>query len=254
MKLSLSFYMRTYSLFSILFFIFGALAVVIGGPTLIAGYEWNDPAIFNIVRAFRIVVIAFFGTGFVISSLLFLVSRRRGFIAYKRIIDRLSSEGTMNFNLNISFPEKDEFGNLGKWLNKFIAQIKDFDKIKVERLRASQQKITALSEVVEKGIIIVSNENRITYANHHFAKLFNIGDKTVIGLPINKVLQNEVLEAALEEVKEKPKNQVLDDLKMKSGEIMYKTKVSLVPIISSEVSLLETMIIFDYISKKVLNI
>jgi PAS domain-containing protein len=241
-------------MFSVLFFIFGGLAVVIGGPPLIAGYEWSNPAILNIVLAFRIIVIAFFGAGFVISSLLFLVARRRGFIAYKRIIDRLSSEGTMNFNLNVTFPEKDEFGNLGRYLNKFITQMRSFDRIKVERLRASQQKIIALSETVEKGLLIVSNENKITYANSQFVKLFNIGEKTVVGLPLSKVIQNEELDTVLEEVKEKPKNRVMEDVKMKAGEVMYKTKATVIPIISSEVSLMETMIIFDYISKKMLNI
>ena len=254
MKLSFIFYTKTYSMFSVLFFIFGGLAIVIGGPPLIAGYEWSDPAIINIVLVYRIAVIAFFGAGFVISSLLFLVSRRRGFIAYKRIIDRLSSEGTMNFNLNISFPERDEFGDLGKYLNKFIAQMRAFDRIKVERLRSSQQKIAALSEAVEKGLLIVSNENKITYANSQFIKLFNIGEKTVAGLPLSKVIQNEVLDQVLEEVKEKPKDRILNDLRMKAGEVMYKTKVSVIPIIDSEVSLIETMVIFDYISKKVLNI
>jgi PAS domain-containing protein len=254
MKINLTFYTKMYSMFSVLFFIFGGLAIGIGGPPLIAGYEYSNPSIVTIINAFRIVVIAFFGTGFVISSLLFLVSRRRGFVAYKRIIDRLSSEGTMNFNLNISFPEKDEFGNLGKYLNKFIAQMRSFDRIKVERLRASQQKITALSEAVEKGLIIVSSENKITYANSHFVKLFNLGEKTVVGLPLGRVIQNEALDHALEEVKQKPKNQMLEDLKMKSGEVLYKTKVSVIPIISSDVSLMETMIVFDYISKKMLNI
>ena len=254
MKLSFTFYMRTYSLFSILFFIFGGFAVVIGGPPLITGYEWNDPNIISTVRIFRIVIITFFGAGFVISSLLLLAMRRRGFVAYKRIIDRLSSERSMNFNLNITFPETDEFGNLGKWLNKFIQQMREFDKIKVERLRTSQQKITALSETIDKGIIIVSVENKITYANTQIIKLLNIGDKSVIGLPINKVIENEMLENALSELKEKPKNQIMDDLRIKSGEIVYKTKATVIPIISSEAFLMETMIIFDYITKKVLKI
>jgi len=246
--------MRAYSLFSILFFIFGGLAVVIGGPPLIAGYEWNDPATQSIVLIFRIVIIALFGTGFIISSLLFLVMKRKGSVAYKRIIDRLSSEKSMNFNLNISFPESDEFGNLGKWLNKFIGQLRKFDKIKVERLRTYQQKITALSEAVEKGLIIVSDENKITYANKHFIKLLNIGDKTVVGLPINKVMENDLLQNALNELKEKPKNQVLNDLRIKAGEVVYKSKVMVIPIISSEAYLMETMLIFDYMTKKVLPI
>lgn len=246
--------MRAYSFFSILFFVFGALAIVVGGPALIVSYAWSEPSIRSAVLAFRLVVVFLFGAGFVISSLVLVVIRRRGFVAYKRIIERLSSDRSMSFNLNVTFPEQDEFGNLGKWLNKFMQRLRDFDRIKVERLRTTQQRITFLSEIVDKGIVTISNENRIIYANSHFIDLLNIGEKTVVGLPINRVVENEYILKALEEIKEKPKNQVLDDLKIKSGDTVYKTKVMIVPIISSEVELVETMIIFDYIQKKVLQI
>jgi hypothetical protein len=76
----------------------------------------------------------------------------------------------------------------------------------------------------------------------------------VVGLPINKVIENETFQNSLEELRDKPKNQVLEDLRIKYDKIVYKTKVTVIPIISSEVSLMETVIIFDYISKKVLNI
>lgn len=250
MKLSYSLLMRVYSFFSILFFIFGALAVVIGGPTLFVSYEWSEPEIESFVFFFRVVIVLLFGTGFVISSLFFLFTRRRGFASYRRIIDRLSSERSMSFNLNIQFPEQDEFGDLGRWLNKFISRMREFDRIKVERLRTLQQKVVFLSEISDKGIVFVSKENKIIYANSLFIKELNIGDKTIVGLPINKVIENEVLTEVLEVIKEKPKNQTLEDLRIKSGAAGYKTKVDLVPIISSDVVLMETMIVFHYIQKK----
>lgn len=254
MKLSFTTFMRAYTFFSILFFIFGAIAISIGGPSFLARQEWNDPSVESAFVAFRMVVVAFLGSGLVISSLFLLIVRKRGFVAYKRIIDRLSSERSMSFNLNISFPEHDEFGNLGKWLNKFIAKLREFDRIKVERLRAAQQTVAFLSEAIGKALIILSNEGKITYANSQFGKSLNIGEKTISGLPINKVIENEKLLATLEELKEKPKNQVLTDLKIKKGEVVYKTKIRIFPIISSEVSLMETMIIFDSLQKKVLPI
>ncbi len=253
MKLSYTVFMRAYTFFSILFFIFGALTIVIGGPSLWVSYEWQDPAMQSAVGIFRIIVIFFFGAGFVISSFILAVTRRRGFVAYKRMIDRLSSDRSTRFNLNISFPEQDEFGNLGKWLNKFMAQLRDFDKIKVERLRASQQKLMFLSEAMEKGIVILSEEYKINYVNSAFVKAFNIGDRTVVGLPVGKVIENDTVLETLEEIKTKPKNQVLEDLKIKTGETTYKVKVTVVPIISTEVTLMETLILFDYIQKRVIN-
>jgi len=254
MKLSYSTMMRIYSTFSILFFLFGAIAIVIGGVPLIKTYELQLPGITSMVYVFRVVVIVFFGAGFVVSSLFFAISRRRGFVAYKRIIDRISSERSMSFNLNIKFPEHDEFGNLGKWLNRFIDQLREFDRIKVERLRAAQQKVTFLSESIDKGLIIINNEIKISYANSHFKKLLNIGDKTIIGLPLSKIIENEDLIKILESLGKNPKNQVLEDLKIKSGNVVYKTKVIIVPIISSTVELMETMVIFEYIQKRVLQI
>jgi signal transduction histidine kinase len=253
MRISFTFLMRMYSLFSVLFFLFGGLAIVIGGPALIAGYGWSDPAVLSIITPFRIVVIVFFGSGFVISSVLFLISMRKGFIAYRRIIDKLSSERSMGFNLNIHFPERDEFGNMGKWLNKFIAMVRDFDRIKVERLRASQQKINALSETMEKGLLLVSNEGKIYYANSHFKKLLNLGEKNIVNLPLDKVIQNDKLQKVLGEIREIPKDQVLNDIKVRAEGAAYKAKVSIIPIIDSEASLVETMLIFNRISKKILQ-
>jgi transcriptional regulator with PAS, ATPase and Fis domain len=246
--------MRAYSFFAVLFFLLGAVALIIGGPALIESYELKDPALMYAVKIFRLVVIIFFGAGFVASSFIFLVKRTKGFNSYKRIIERLSSEGSMSFNLNVSFPEKDEFGNLGKWLNRFIEQMRVFDKIKVDRLRASQQKIAALSEASERALAILSEEMKIIYTNSHFTKQLNIGEKNIIGLPIESVVQNDQLVKVLDGLREKPKDQVLNDLKIKSGEITYKSAITIVPIISSDIRLLETMIIFDYIQKKVLPI
>jgi hypothetical protein len=253
MKISFTFLMRVYSLFSILFFFFGGLAIMIGGPALLAGYGWSDHAIVAIITPFRIVVIVFFGSGFIISSALFLISMRKGFIAYRRIIDKLSSERSMGFNLNIRFPERDEFGNMGKWLNKFIAMVRDFDRIKVERLRSSQQKINALSEALEKGMLLVSNEGKIYYANGHFKKLLNLGEKNIVNLPLDKVIQSDRLQKALEGLKEIPKDLILSDIKIRTEGAAYKAKVSIIPIVDSETSLVETMLIFNRISTKVLQ-
>ena len=63
----------------------------------------------------------------------------------------------------------------------------------------------------------------------------------------------EEITTEVEQIKEKPKNMVLEDLRIKVGETVYKTKVTIVPIISSEVMLMQTMIVFDYIQKKVLQ-
>ena len=254
MKVSFTLFMRAYSFFAVLFFLLGAVALIIGGPALIESYELKDPALMSAARIFRLVVIIFFGAGFVVSSFIFLVKRTRGFNTYKRIIERLSSEDSMSFNLNVRFPEKDEFGNLGNWLNRFIEQMRVFDKIKVERLRASQQKISALSEACERALVVLSEDMKIMYLNSYFKKLLNIGDKNVIGLPVESVVQNDQLVKVLDGLKEKPKDQVLNDLRIKSGEITYKTAITIVPIINSDVRLMETMIIFDYIQKKVLPI
>jgi transcriptional regulator with PAS, ATPase and Fis domain len=254
MKVSFTIFMRAYSFFAVLFFILGAVALIIGGPPLIEVYELKDPALESAAFIFRHVVIIFFGAGFVVSSFIFLMKRKRGFSAYRRIIERLSSEGSMSFNLNVTFPERDEFGNLGSWLNRFIQQMKVFDKIKVERLRAAQQKISALSEMCDRAIIVLSEEMKIIYANSHFKNLLNIGEKNIMGIPVESVLENEMLITALNGLEQKPKNQVLKDVKVKSGDVTYKTTITVVPIISSDVRLMETMIIFDYIQKKVLPI
>jgi PAS domain-containing protein len=253
MKFSYNVFIRAYSFFSVLFFIFGALAVVIGGSPLVKSYAMIESAVGSGLLVFRLIVIFLFGAGFVISSYVLVLSRRRGFVVYRRIIDRLESGRSTHFNLNIQFPEQDEFGNLGHWLNKFMSQVRVFDRLKVEKLRALQQQVAYLSESIEKGIVVLDEEDRIEWANSQLRKLLNIGDKTIAGLPIHKIVENESILEALTEIRDKPKNRVLDDLKVKAGDTVYKTKVTLVPIISSELTLMKTMILFDYIQKRVLQ-
>ncbi len=254
MRFSYTAFMRAYTFFSILFFILGVLAIVVGGDALIAEDAWSDPSIRSAVTAFRVVVVVLFGAGFVISGLILLVTQQRGFTAYRRIIDRLSTARSTQFNLNIKFPEQDELGDLGRHLNRFVRELREFDRIKVERMRAYQQQVSYLAEAVNKGILVVSRENKITFANSTFRQSFALGEKTVVGLPVSTVLQNDRIMETLEEIEGTPRDQVLEDLKIKSGEVMYKTKVVLVPIITSEVRLIETMIVFEYIQKKMLKI
>ena len=77
-----------------------------------------------------------------------------------------------------------------------------------------------------------------------------LGEKSIIGLPMNKVIENEALDEALEGLKNKPKNATIEELRVKSGDSGYKTKVDIIPIISTDVDLMETMIVFHYIQKK----
>ncbi len=253
MKSSFNAFLRAYNLFSIFFFLFGVIAITVGGQPLIRGEAFNDPVIIHGIYIFRIVVIFLFGSGFVISSLLFISLRRKSITAYKKIIDRIANDRSMSFNLNISFPETDEFGDLGRWLNRFVATLRKFDQLKVERLRAAQQKISFLSEAMNKGVVVLSRERRISFVNSHFNRLLNLGDKSIIGLPIEKIISDERFLKTLDMLEEKPKNTQIDDLKIKVDNVIYRTKVMLVPIISSELKLEEVLVIFDYIQKKVLQ-
>ena len=74
----------------------------------------------------------------------------------------------------------------------------------------------------------------------------------VYNLRMQKI-ENEIMVDTLNNLSDKPKNQVLSDLKIKAGDANYKAKAILIPIINSEASLMETMIVFEYIQKKKLQ-
>ena len=80
--------------------------------------------------------------------------------------------------------------------------------------------------------------------------MLNTGEKTVVGLPLNRVIESEEIGLALEEIEKKPKDRTLEDLRIMSGDYGYKTTVNMVAIISPDVDLLETMIVFRNIQKK----
>jgi PAS domain-containing protein len=128
--------------------------------------------------------------------------------------------------------------------------MREFDRIKVERLRASQQKLSAIADIVDKGILFVSNDGKISFANKAFSGAFDTGGKTVVGLPLNRVVESEEIGRALDELRKKPKDRTLTDIRIRFGDSGYKARVDMVPIISPDVDLLETMIVFDSLQKK----
>jgi hypothetical protein len=71
-----------------------------------------------------------------------------------------------------------------------------------------------------------------------------------VNLPLDKVVQNDRLQKVLGEIREIPKDQVLNDIKIRADGAAYKAKVSIIPIIDSEATLVETVLVFNRISKK----
>ena len=57
-----------------------------------------------------------------------------------------------------------------------MEQVRLFDRIKVEKLRALQQQISFLMERIDKGIIILTEENRVDSINTELRKLLNMQD------------------------------------------------------------------------------
>lgn len=126
-------------------------------------------------RQFSVIAAIISATGFIL-SLIILVSTYRSRIGkYMRVIERIDllKPGAVNV-ASITFPDEDEFGNLGKRLNTLISVLTQFDALKTEKIQVLNGTIAKLAERIPQAFAILDSDLKVVYSNEIFGKVFDI--------------------------------------------------------------------------------
>ncbi|MGC8765186.1 MAG: hypothetical protein ACP5QT_04800 [Brevinematia bacterium] len=131
---------------------------------------------------------AFIERVYIFVSILFLLSIiygisiyffvfKKGINKYKELKKRLDDLSIQeDFNLkSISFPEEDEFGDIGRAFSSIISKIEKYEELRTERLFVEFEKNKLLADFIDIPILFVSlerGEKIVRYYNETFEKIF----------------------------------------------------------------------------------
>lgn len=176
----MDFYKR--SEFYIIIFIISSCIIVILFFLNISYLGYSTSIYLNI--SFYVLLIDF------IFLLIYYYIRYRSIEHYKRCIEEFKKMQNMDTLIfSERFPEKDEFGDLGKHLNSFMLLLKRFDDLKKERIFLEKRKVKYFIDFINIPIIIIDKEGYIVDINSTFYKKFNItSDKLFKGIKIYTLL------------------------------------------------------------------
>jgi uncharacterized integral membrane protein len=184
----------------LLFFFFtvggGFLVVVLRNVQDAAGADAQ--AVSHAVTGVLIAIVL----GILLALFLFLSSFHIGITRYARLIQRLPPVRAGVFSLQgVVFPEGDEYGNLGKHLNKLIAILSEFDALKGERLAAAEGAMRRLAERLPTPLLALGTNRRVLFVNGCWKEAFGI-ERSVDNYLLDAVLVSgglaQLIDLALE--------------------------------------------------------
>ncbi len=96
---------------------------------------------------------------------------------------------------------KDEVGELARFFNRFIAQIKKLDSLKSQKIREIYNQFTIIANRLDAWIVIVNDKNIITFVNNKVVESSGVSAHELIDKPLSAFLifgeLAEQVEAAL---------------------------------------------------------
>ncbi len=125
--------------------------------------------------------------------LTFMISIYLVFIFPSRIVKPITSiinivrqAESGNYDVSIPSASRDEVGELAKFLNRMMRQVKEHDSLKTRKIAQQQRKVESVVNAVREGILILNHEQEIAVINRIFQQTTGWGNETV-GKPLKKV-------------------------------------------------------------------
>lgn len=113
-------------------------------------------------------------SGFILSLGIMVFSLRRSISAYQRYIKRLERVPQPGRFLleKLSFPENDEFGNLGYHLNLLLKYLKQFEMQRENMRFKERNRFKQLSADIDSPVICIDRSQNIVEQNHALRETF----------------------------------------------------------------------------------
>ncbi|MDX1387366.1 MAG: HAMP domain-containing protein, partial [bacterium] len=125
--------------------------------------------------------------------------------------------------LNISIPVEadDEIGTIAKSLNTMIAELREYDEMKIKRIAFEKRRFESLANMVDYGVMVLKREGVIEFINSQLYLLLKCDTKEIEGYRIEHTPLPQEIKDLLQEIlatKEKiAKKELTLHLKDKKG-------------------------------------
>lgn len=140
------------------------------------------------------IILAFTG----ISSLLLgLYLPRKIVVPIRRLTDLIRRAQEEEFRVNIDVTSNDEIGELGRFINRMMDQIRVFDDLKVRKITEERRRLEVLANLLHEGVILVGDDGRVCYINPAALEFLGLNLSDVEGRPLKEVPLDEPLRQAL---------------------------------------------------------
>jgi PAS domain S-box-containing protein len=111
-----------------------------------------------------------------------------------RLIKRAQEE---EFRVSIDVTSNDEIGELGRFINRMMDQIRIFDHLKVRKITEERRRLEVLSNLVSEGVILVDSDGRVCGINPVALDFFGLSQSDVEGRSLKEIPLDQPVRQAL---------------------------------------------------------
>jgi PAS domain S-box-containing protein len=123
-----------------------------------------------------------------ISSLLLgLYLPRKIVVPIRRLTNLIKRAQEEEFRINIDVISTDEIGELGRFINRMMDQIRVFDDLKVRKINEERRRWEVLSNLLREGVILVDGNGRVCGINPAALDFFALSQSDVEGRSIKEI-------------------------------------------------------------------
>ena len=123
-----------------------------------------------------------------ISSLLLgLYLPRKIVVPIRRLTNLIKRAQEEEFRINIDVTSTDEIGELGRFINRMMDQIRVFDDLKVRKINEERRRWEVLSNLLREGVILVDGDGRVCGINPAALDFFALSQSDVEGRSIKEI-------------------------------------------------------------------
>jgi PAS domain S-box-containing protein len=101
------------------------------------------------------------------------------------------------FRVNIDVTTNDEIGELGRFINRMMDQIRVFDDLKVRKITEERRRLEVLANLLREGVILVDYDGRVCAINAAALEFFGLSQSDVEGRSLKEIPLDEPLRQAL---------------------------------------------------------
>jgi PAS domain S-box-containing protein len=111
-----------------------------------------------------------------------------------KLIKRAQEE---EFRINVDVTGHDEIGELGRFINRMMDQIRVFDNLKVRKITEERRRLEVLSNLLREGVILVDSDGRVCCINPAALDFFGLSQSDVEGRSLKEIPLDDPFRQAL---------------------------------------------------------